>query len=260
MKAYPAGAPCWVEALAPDPRAAAEFYGSLLGWEFGDPGPMPGGGAYYVTSIDGQDAAGIAQLPPGAHPQWTTYIRVADVEASSKRAVEAGGTLVVPPLDAPPAGRLSIIDDPSGASFGLWQAQEREGVQHLEGVGAWAMSGLRTFDLDRAARFYGALFGWTTTEASNPRTTRTTLFHLPGYTSRRSQQLPPDVVAYVMEISPPEHAAWSAAFWADDVDAAARFVAERGGRILVGPVNAGGIQRLVIADPFGAICTLTQRA
>jgi len=29
---YPAGVPCWVETLQPDPRAALGFYGPLLGW------------------------------------------------------------------------------------------------------------------------------------------------------------------------------------------------------------------------------------
>ena len=28
---YPAGAPCWVDTLQPDPRAALRFYGSRLG-------------------------------------------------------------------------------------------------------------------------------------------------------------------------------------------------------------------------------------
>jgi len=39
---YPAGVPCWVETLQPDPRVALDFYGPLLGWEFAEPGPMPG--------------------------------------------------------------------------------------------------------------------------------------------------------------------------------------------------------------------------
>jgi len=38
---YPPGAPCWVDTLQPDPNAALEFYGRLLGWEFTQPSPMP---------------------------------------------------------------------------------------------------------------------------------------------------------------------------------------------------------------------------
>ena len=52
---YPAGVPCWVETLQPDPRAAAAFYAGVLGWEFTGPGPMPGGGNYYVGRLGGRD-------------------------------------------------------------------------------------------------------------------------------------------------------------------------------------------------------------
>ncbi len=31
---YMAGVPCWIDTSQPDPRAAAEFYGKLFGWEF----------------------------------------------------------------------------------------------------------------------------------------------------------------------------------------------------------------------------------
>jgi uncharacterized protein len=251
-----AGAPCWVEALEPDPRAAAEFYGSLLGWECALE-PIARGESYYVASVDGQDAASIAQLPPGAHPHWMTFIRVDDVDAAWNRAVEAGGTLIAAPLGTA-AGRLIVVEDPCGATFGLWQAREREGVRRVDGSGAWAMSALRTSDLAGAARFYGALFGWTA-EASKARGGNVLLFHLPGHISRRSQQFPADVVAYAIEIAKTEHSAWSVAFWASDIEVAARLVVERGGRILVGPMDSGGIQRLVITDPFGAMCTLTAR-
>ena len=29
---HPDGVPCWVETLQPDPAAAANFYGALIGW------------------------------------------------------------------------------------------------------------------------------------------------------------------------------------------------------------------------------------
>ncbi len=62
---YSAGVPCWVETLQPDPHLALEFYGSLLGWQFSEAGPMPGGlpGAYVVARVDGRDVAGVGSLP-----------------------------------------------------------------------------------------------------------------------------------------------------------------------------------------------------
>ncbi len=89
---YPPGAPCWVETLQPDARAAAAFYHEVFGWDAGGSGPMPGGGEYFVARIDGADVAGIGTLPPGgiAEPQWATYVLVDDVESALSRAtVEA---------------------------------------------------------------------------------------------------------------------------------------------------------------------------
>ncbi len=50
---YPPGAPCWVDTVQPDPRAALRFYGPLLGWSFDPPVPMPGGlpGDYFTARV-----------------------------------------------------------------------------------------------------------------------------------------------------------------------------------------------------------------
>ncbi len=197
MNAYPPGVPCWVETLQPDARAAIVFYAGLFGWQASAPGPMPGGGEYFVARIADDDVAGIATLPSGgiAHPQWTTYVAVDDVVTALRRATAAGGRTVVEPLDASPAGRLAIVEDPGGATFGLWQARERGGAQRINEPSAWAMSALRTADLDRANAFYGAAFGWTA-EPFDAGPDRTVLYRLAGYVGGTPQQpVPRDVVA-----------------------------------------------------------------
>ena len=89
---YPAGVPCWVETLQPDPRAALEFYGAVFGWEFTGPGPMPGdlAGEYFVARVNGRDVAGIGSLPdaggsPGA--VWSTSVRVDNADAAGRPAI-----------------------------------------------------------------------------------------------------------------------------------------------------------------------------
>ena len=52
-------------------------------------------------------------------PHWMVYFAVGDCEASSKRAKELGGKVVVPPTDIPKAGRFSILSDPAGATFAI---------------------------------------------------------------------------------------------------------------------------------------------
>jgi len=124
-KTYPAGVPCWVETLQPDARGALEFYSRLFGWDLAGPGPMPGGGEYFVAQIEGDDVAGIATLPQhlGATAAvWSTHIRVDDVDACLLKAKRAGATVLAAPFDALPAGRCAVLADPAGAAFGIWQA------------------------------------------------------------------------------------------------------------------------------------------
>jgi predicted enzyme related to lactoylglutathione lyase len=62
---YPAGVPCWVETLQPDPQAGRDFYGSLFGWEFAGPGAMPGElpGEYFVARMQDRDVARDRRAP-----------------------------------------------------------------------------------------------------------------------------------------------------------------------------------------------------
>ena len=64
---YPAGVPCWVDALQPDLEAATEFYGALMGWSFEGGIPVDGHWSYYVARVDGDEVGGFAPLPPW-HP------------------------------------------------------------------------------------------------------------------------------------------------------------------------------------------------
>jgi predicted enzyme related to lactoylglutathione lyase len=259
-KTYPAGVPCWVEVLAPDARAAVDFYRGLFGWESAGPGPMPDGGEYFVARIDGDDVAGIATLPSTgvAEPAWTTYVCVDELDATARRAVDAGGRVIVAPLDAPPAGRLAIVEDPTGATFGLWQPHARAGAQRVNEPSAWAMSALRTRDLRRATAFYADVFGWNAEPfAAGPEPAA--LFRLPGYVGGTPQQpVPRDVVAVVLEGADIAIAYWSADFWIDDVEAAVERVVRLGGSVVAPPFDVVVFRRAVVTDPAGAVFTISQ--
>jgi predicted enzyme related to lactoylglutathione lyase len=249
-----------VEALDPNPRAALAFYGALFGWDAVGPGPMPGGGEYFVARLHGDDVAGIATLPPGgiAEPAWTTYVRVDGLEACVQRVLAAGGRVIVAPLDAPPAGRLAIVVSPAGATFGLWEAGSRAGAQRINESGAWAMSALRTRDLASATPFYAAVFGWNA-EPFATGGAPAALLRLPGYVGGLVQQLVPrDVVAVALEDAAIQADHWSVDFWSDDVDAAVARVVEHRGMAIVPPFEAAGFRRVVVASPAGAIFTISQ--
>jgi predicted enzyme related to lactoylglutathione lyase len=52
--------------------------------------------------------------------------------------------------------------------------------------------------------------------------------------------------------------AWSVDFWIDDADAAADTAAKLGGKVIVPPHDAPGFRSAVIADPRGAVLSISQ--
>jgi predicted enzyme related to lactoylglutathione lyase len=63
--------------------------------------------------------ASINPLPddqPDTPPHWSVTFAVDDADGTAAKATELGGTVMVPPLDAPWV-RMTVIEDPQGATF-----------------------------------------------------------------------------------------------------------------------------------------------
>jgi predicted enzyme related to lactoylglutathione lyase len=235
------GVPCWVDTWQAEVPAA--FYSGLFGWE------AQVGDEYTLFTHRGLDVAG-AGARAGATPAWTTYVWVDDADALAERAVTAGGSLVAEPFASLDGGRMAIVADPAGAVIGAWQLGEHRGARVVNEPGAWAMSALSTPDPEGARRFYGDVFGWTSEFGP------ATMFHVPGFVGGEpSQPVPRDVVAAMV---PGEQAAWSVDFWVPDVDVAAARTAELGGTVLSPPADALVGRNTVVADPAGAVISLSQ--
>jgi uncharacterized protein len=58
----------------------------------------------------------IADDQPDTPAHWSVTFGIDDADATAARAVELGGTVIVPPFDAPWV-RMTIINDPQGATF-----------------------------------------------------------------------------------------------------------------------------------------------
>ena len=81
------------------------------------------------------ETSAIGGLPPeaasrGAPPSWNGYVYVDDVDAMTRRATEAGGTVMHEPRDIPTVGRFSVVADPQRAVFALVKpTPERVGME-----------------------------------------------------------------------------------------------------------------------------------
>jgi hypothetical protein len=254
---YEPGVPCWIDTLQPDPDAAMAFYAALFGWELAGPGEMPGdpAGRYLVARLRGRDVAAIGSQPPGdpsPGPAWNTYVCVASADVAALAAVDAGGEILVEPFDVLPAGRMAVLADPTGAPLCAWQSGERRGAQLVNEPGAWSMSHLATPDPERAAAFYGALFGWTT-ETFGEGDAAVTMFRLPGYVGGEPEQpVSREVVALMSAAQDDGAPAWGVNLWDRDVDATAARAVELGGRVLAAPFDTPISRMAVLADPHGA--------
>jgi predicted enzyme related to lactoylglutathione lyase len=264
---YIPGVPCWVDTQQPDPEAALPFYAGLFGWEFENGMPEDAGGVYYMARIRGRDVAAISSVPDSAPPvaMWSTYVAVADADASAAKVRDAGGAVFMDAFDVMDAGRMAVVADPEGAMFNLWQAKENIGAAVVNEHGAVNFNGLATRDVEAAERFYNAVFGWKLLPLkAGP------MWVLPGYGDHLEQKTPGlrdnmkqmgapegfiDVVAQIDPIEAndsdtPAH--WSVTFAVDDAAETAAKVAELGGDVVAGPYDAPWTRLVVIKDPQGA--------
>jgi uncharacterized protein len=265
---YIEGVPCWIDTSQPDPAAAAEFYGSLFGWELEDVMPPDAGGQYFMARIRGLDVGAVGSIPEGA-PQvatWNTYIWVDSADETAAKVREAGGNVVMEPFDVMDAGRMAVATDPEGAMFMLWQANQNKGSQLVNEHGTNNFNNLNTRDLEGARAFYGAVFGWETLDLDGG----AVMWRLPGYGDHLEELTPglrkgmeemgaprgfEDVVAGINQISadqPDTPAHWGLTFAVDDSDAIAAKATELGGKLLMPPFDAPWVRMAVIADPQGA--------
>ncbi len=123
-----------------DVEGAKAFYGAVFGWETLDVGEaftawtLPGYGDYLEERTPGlrqrMEETGaqkgfedvVAAVNPITADQgdvpahWSVTFGTDDADATAARAAELGGTVIVPPFDAPWV-RMTVIADPQGASF-----------------------------------------------------------------------------------------------------------------------------------------------
>jgi predicted enzyme related to lactoylglutathione lyase len=116
------GTLCWSDLMTPDPAAAAEFYRALFGWQV-EKAPKDSSGYLHIMTGDKY----IGGIPPAEHrppntpPHWLLYFQVENCDASTSEAQAAGARVHMPPMSMEKVGRWSIVADPQGAVFALFQ-------------------------------------------------------------------------------------------------------------------------------------------
>ncbi len=232
------------------PAATQEFYRALFGWEF-RPGPQQLG-PYVRALLDGQEVAGIGQLPPDRHLPiaWTPYFASRDVNRTADTVRLCGGTVGVGPLDAGEAGRLVICSDPSGAVFGVWQAAAHLGtaVTGVPGTPAW--NELLTFESASVAKFYETVFGLVQEPVVSADF---------DYVTLAADGRPVAAIHGVGNALPRDRGPhWLTYFEVADADESAERLVDLGGHVLTPARDTAHGRVVMVADPEGARFALVQ--
>ncbi len=251
------GTPSWVDLGTPDLEGSAAFYAGLFGWE-AHKAPEPEAGGYTMFTKDGHNVAGMGPLMNDDQPSaWATYVTVTDADAAVGAALDAGGQVLLPPMDILDAGRMAILFDPTGAAISVWQPRSHVGAGLVNEPGSLCWNELTTRGARETEAFYGAVFGWHF---------HTSTFATPdgdemSYTELR---LTPDGAPIggmiVMDESWPDDmpSHWMTYFAVADTDATAALAAELGGAVPVPPIDIPPGRMAVLNDPSGAYFTVLQ--
>jgi predicted enzyme related to lactoylglutathione lyase len=238
---YAPGTPSWADIGVQDVEAAAAFYGKLFGWEV--PEAAPDSGGYRMAMLREKLVAGIGPAQDPGPPRWTTYVSVADADATTAAVKAAGGTVFVEPMDVLDAGRMAVFADSTGVPFSVWQPRLHIGAQLAHEPGTLCWTELNSRDTDKAAAFYEAVFGWKADTSTEPM--QYTQFLLDGRSIAgmldMAGRVPDDVPAH-----------WMVYFGSADVDADVATATEAGGQVFVGPMDIPTGRFAVLGDPQGA--------
>lgn len=244
---WPDGTPCWVDYGAPDPGAAKAFYGELFGWAFTE--ERADLGNYVNALLDGRQAAGMGPQNAGDPVSWTTYFATSDIGRHVDRITDAGGTIVVPPMEVGPMGTMTIALDPQGNGFGLWQSGTHTGVRVFNQHGSLYWTEAAVDDPEAARTFYSAVFGYLWDEVPDAG----------GYMTFRTDDRPPEhPLGGLGGLVPGAAKGWQTCFAVTSTDEAVAGVEAGGGRVLMPAEDTPFGRFAVVADPWGATFEVMQ--
>ena len=232
----PTGRFCWHELLTSDPAAAAAFYGEVIGWGMGEWGEGETETPYHLWMNQGVPVGGLMALPEhltsaGVPPHWLLYVSTPDADACAAKAERLGGS-VLEMVDVDQVGRMAVLKDPLDAVFIAYQPSDvTPGHDEPAELGEFSWRELATTDWEAAWAFYSELFGWLEADRMDMGEAGIyQMFHRGAHPLGGFYNRPPE-----MPVS-----AWLNYVRVPDAFAAAKKVAELGGKVLNGPMEVPG--------------------
>ena len=246
------GAFCWIELSTNDQAAAKKFYTSLFNWAVED-SPIGPDDYYSMFQLEGKNIGAAFTLrkeQEGVPPNWGIYIAVENTDSSAARAAQLGGKTCAPPFDVMEHGRMAVLQDPTGATFSIWQAKAHPGIGIADVDGTLCWADLSTPDVPTASKFYSSLFGWKIAPGEHDTSGYLHIENGDDFiggvppAAHRKPDVPPHWLIYLMT---------------SNCDATAAKAKKLGAKFLLEPMTMENVGRMaVIADPQGAAFAIFQ--
>ncbi|HET9145442.1 MAG TPA: VOC family protein [Sphingomicrobium sp.] len=258
----PAGDFIWYELMTPDAEGSKTFYDAVVGWNIGE-GVAEYNGYRMIGTADDGFTGGVLPITDemqqhGARPTWLGYLNARDVDAKLAEIESAGGKTLMGATDIPNVGRIAMVADPQGAPFYVMKPIPPEGKENQASTvfsptdqGRCAWNELSTSDPVAARQFYGQQFGWTSDNFMP-------MGEHGEYRFIDNEGLTLGAIAGAME---GQHPHWRFYFRVPSVGSAKQTVEAKGGKVIMGPMEVPGGDRIVIGiDPQGAEFALVGKA
>jgi len=248
--------------MTPDAEGSKTFYDAVVGWNIGE-GVAEYNGYRMIGTADDGFTGGVLPITDemqqhGARPTWLGYLNARDVDAKLAEIESAGGKTLMDATDIPNVGRIAMVADPQGAPFYVMKPIPPEGKENQASTvfsptdqGRCAWNELSTSDPVAARQFYGQQFGWTSDNFMP-------MGEHGEYRFIDNEGLTLGAIAGAME---GQHPHWRFYFRVPSVGSAKQTVEAKGGKVIMGPMEVPGGDRIVIGiDPQGAEFALVGKA
>ena len=234
----------WCDLSTFDVPRAVDFYRHIFGWT------THRDGDYVIAESVGRPAAGLYVMPNvyrqmGLPSFWMSYVRVADLDAKVRTAVDLGAIEEVAPTRYDKDSRYALVRDPSGAGFTLYEGPDLAG-RHPEGrAGCMAWNELHVADSSEVAPFYEGVLGWRFN--ADPAVPGRYLLDAGGTTAASVQEIDPAIKG--------RYNYWIVYFYVPDLAKTIDRVRDSGGEVNY----SDGQTALVFDDQGAALCITDQR-
>ncbi|MEJ2310202.1 MAG: VOC family protein [Gammaproteobacteria bacterium] len=235
----------WAELFTSDVAEAKAFYGSVFGWQFETRGTREK--PYTLVLNEGKPVAGMLRHPAAQgdalRSRWVGLVSVTNVDAATESMREAGGAVLLDPVNLPGRGKVALAADPEGARFGVLATESGDPADVMPEAGGWLWHELWAHSARNAGDFYTQTLGYSIKRAS--RAAGKVEWHLVAGGYPRA-----GIIEHGASGLP---SAWLHYVRVADVDATIERVKKAGGSLLIAPTREFRQGRAaVIVDPMGA--------